>query len=218
MSDLSKPIKVVLIEDDLEWLHSIQTIIKAEKDIELVGYGSTEEDTLRLARDIDKVDIFLVDINLTGAKLDGIHAAYELKKMQSLDNSKWKVIMLTCLSEKDVIIKAFAAGAVNYILKKDMHNIANIIRSTYVGNFTAIEAMLEDYRDLKYEQQLTNLTQSERVVFNMLEKGYSRQSMQEELSKSKNTIKNQIQSIFKKLSVRNIKDAIEKAKSGGLEK
>lgn len=73
MSDLSKPIKVVLIEDDLEWLHSIQTIIKAEKDIELVGYGSTEEDTLRLARDIDKVDIFLVDINLTGAKLDGIH-------------------------------------------------------------------------------------------------------------------------------------------------
>ena len=138
--------------------------------------------------------------------------------MQSIDNSKWKVIMLTCLSEKDVIIKAFAAGAVNYILKKDMHNIANIIRSTYVGNFTAIEAMLEDYRDLKYEQQLTNLTQSERVVFNMLEKGYSRQSMQEELSKSKNTIKNQIQSIFKKLSVRNIKDAIEKAKSGGLEK
>lgn len=70
-----------------------------------------------------------------------------------------------------------------------MHNIANIIRSTYVGNFTAIEAMLEDYRDLKYEQQLTNLTQSERVIFNMMEKGYSRQSMQEQLSKSKNTIK-----------------------------
>lgn len=218
MIDLSKPIKVVLIEDDLEWLHSIQTIIKAENDIELVGYGSTEEDTLRLAKDIDEVDIFLVDINLTGAKLDGIHAAYELQKLQSESDKKWKVVMLTCLGDKDVIIKAFTAGAVNYILKKDVHNIANIIRSTYAGNFTAIEAMLEDYRDLKYEQQLTNLTQSERIVFDMMEKGYSRQSIQKQLSKSNNTIKNQIQSIFKKLSVKNIKDAIEKAKSGGLEK
>ncbi|MCF8890706.1 DNA-binding response regulator [Priestia megaterium] len=215
---MSKPIKVVLIEDDLEWLHSIQTIIKAENDIELVGYGSTEEDTLRLAKDIDEVDIFLVDINLTGAKLDGIHAAYELQKLQSESDKKWKVVMLTCLGDKDVIIKAFTAGAVNYILKKDVHNIANIIRSTYAGNFTAIEAMLEDYRDLKYEQQLTNLTQSERIVFDMMEKGYSRQSIQKQLSKSNNTIKNQIQSIFKKLSVKNIKDAIEKAKSGGLEK
>ncbi|MBT2255924.1 DNA-binding response regulator [Priestia megaterium] len=215
---MSKPIKVVLIEDDLEWLHSIQTIIKAENDIELVGYGSTEEDTLRLAKDIDEVDIFLVDINLTGAKLDGIHAAYELQKLQSKNDKKWKVVMLTCLGDKDVIIKAFTAGAVNYILKKDVHNIANIIRSTYAGNFTAIEAMLEDYRDLKYEQQLTNLTQSERIVFDMMEKGYSRQSIQKQLSKSNNTIKNQIQSIFKKLSVKNIKDAIEKAKSGGLEK
>ena len=218
MIDLSKPIKVVLIEDDLEWLHSIQTIIKAENDIELVGYGSTEEDTLRLAKDIDEVDIFLVDINLTGAKLDGIHAAYELQKLQSKNDKKWKVVMLTCLGDKDVIIKAFTAGAVNYILKKDVHNIANIIRSTYAGNFTAIEAMLEDYRDLKYEQQLTNLTQSERIVFDMMEKGYSRQSIQKQLSKSNNTIKNQIQSIFKKLSVKNIKDAVEKAKSGGLEK
>ncbi|KNH22872.1 hypothetical protein ACS78_10790 [Priestia megaterium] len=218
MIDLSKPIKVVLIEDDLEWLHSIQTIIKAENDIELVGYGSTEEDTLRLAKDIDEIDIFLVDINLTGAKLDGIHAAYELQKLQSKNDKKWKVVMLTCLGDKDVIIKAFTAGAVNYILKKDVHNIANIIRSTYAGNFTAIEAMLEDYRDLKYEQQLTNLTQSERIVFDMMEKGYSRQSIQKQLSKSNNTIKNQIQSIFKKLSVKNIKDAIEKAKSGGLEK
>ncbi|QSX24223.1 response regulator [Priestia megaterium] len=215
---MSKPIKVVLIEDDLEWLHSIQTIIKAENDIELVGYGSTEEDTLRLAKDIDEIDIFLVDINLTGAKLDGIHAAYELQKLQSKSVKKWKVVMLTCLGDKDVIIKAFTAGAVNYILKKDVHNIANIIRSTYAGNFTAIEAMLEDYRDLKYEQQLTNLTQSERIVFDMMEKGYSRQSIQKQLSKSNNTIKNQIQSIFKKLSVKNIKDAIEKAKSGGLEK
>ncbi|OVE34118.1 hypothetical protein CCZ20_28225 [Priestia aryabhattai] len=218
MIDLSKPIKVVLIEDDLEWLHSIQTIIKAENDIELVGYGSTEEDTLRLAKDIDEIDIFLVDINLTGAKLDGIHAAYELQKLQSKNDKKWKVVILTCLGDKDVITKAFTAGAVNYILKKDVHNIANIIRSTYAGNFTAIEAMLEDYRDLKYEQQLTNLTQSERIVFDMMEKGYSRQSIQKQLSKSNNTIKNQIQSIFKKLSVKNIKDAIEKAKSGGLEK
>ncbi|MGW5891921.1 response regulator, partial [Priestia megaterium] len=143
------PIRVVLIEDDLEWLNIMQTIISQEEDIVLVGYGTTREEAVKLSQAIDNVDIFLIDINLTEANLDGIYAALDLK-----NKGNWKVIMLTSLDDKDVITKAFTAGAVNYILKKDVYRIAEIIRTTYFAKFNAIEAVLEDYRNLKYEQQL----------------------------------------------------------------
>jgi NarL family two-component system response regulator LiaR len=49
-----------------------------------------------------------------------------------------------------------------------------------------------------------------------MEKGLSRSEIQEKLVKSSNTIKNQIQSILKKLSVSDVKAAINKARSGGI--
>jgi DNA-binding NarL/FixJ family response regulator len=205
------PIRVVLIEDDLEWLNIMQTIISQEEDIVLVGYGTTREEAVKLSQAIDNVDIFLIDINLTEANLDGIYAALDLK-----NKGNWKVIMLTSLDDKDVITKAFTAGAVNYILKKDVYRIAEIIRTTYFAKFNAIEAVLEDYRNLKYEQQLRDLTPSERHVYELMEEGLSRKEIQKRLFKSNNTIKNQIQSIFKKLSVSDVKAAINKARSGGL--
>ncbi|MCF2132066.1 response regulator transcription factor [Strepomyces sp. STD 3.1] len=205
------PIRVVLIEDDLQWLNTIQTIISEEKDMELVGYGTTREEAVNLSKNIKDIDIFLIDINLTEANLDGIYAALDIK-----NKGEWKVIMLTCLNDKDVITKAFTAGAVNYILKKDVYRIADIIRTTHVEDFNAIETVLEDYRYLKYEQQLQDLTPTERLVYELAEEGLSRSEIQKRLFKSDNTIKNQIRSILRKLSVSNVKSAITKVRTGGL--
>lgn len=205
------PIRVALIEDDVQWLNIMQTIISQEEDMVLVGLGSTKEEAVSLSKTIDNIDIFLIDINLTGANLDGIYAALDLEK-----KSDEKVVMLTSLDDKDVIQQAFMAGATNYILKKDVHRIAEIIRTTYFGGFSVFDAVLEDYRNLKSEQQLKDLTGAERNVYKLMEEGLSRKEIQKRLVKSNNTIKNQMQSIFRKLSVSNVKAAINKVKSGGL--
>jgi DNA-binding NarL/FixJ family response regulator len=203
-------IRVALVEDDSDWWKIIETIIGKEDDMILIGCGKTKEEALKLSEALDHIDIFLIDINLTNNNLDGIYAALELKENRNL-----KIIMLTSMSDEEVIQKSFAAGAVDYILKKDVNRIAEIIRSTYAGT-TPIQALIKDYNRLKDEEQLKELTTAERQVYDLVEKGYSRREMQKKLVKSENTLKNQIKNILKKLSVSSTKEAIRKVKSRGL--
>lgn len=123
--------------------------------------------------------------------------------------------MLTSMSDEEVIQQAFTAGATDYILKKDATHIPEIIRSTY-NDAPPIQALIKDYVRLKIEEQLKDLTTAERVVYDLIEQGYSRSEIQKKLIKSDNTIKNQIKNILKKLSVSSMKEAIQKVKSGGL--
>ena len=204
-------IRVVLIEDDPDWLSIMENIIGKEEDMMLVGCAQTQEEGITLSHALSNIDIFLVDINLSGANLDGIYTALELKRSKTS-----KVIMLTSLSDEEVIQQAFTAGATNYILKKDATRIPEIIRSTYHAETNPVEVLLKDYRRMKTEEQLKDLTNAERAVYQLMEKGLSRSEIQQKLVKSSNTIKNQIQSILKKLSVSDVKAAINKARSGGI--
>ncbi|WRU93596.1 hypothetical protein RYX51_11015 [Priestia filamentosa] len=44
------PIRVVLIEDDIDWLNIMETIIGNEDDIVLVGCGTTKEEAINLSK------------------------------------------------------------------------------------------------------------------------------------------------------------------------
>jgi DNA-binding NarL/FixJ family response regulator len=208
---LMNPIRVVLIEDDIDWLNIMETIIGNEDDIVLVGCGTTKEEAINLSKALDHIDIFLVDINLTDNNLDGIYTALELKS-----SGDWKVLMLTSMSDEDIIQKSFIAGATDYILKKDVHKIPHIVRSIYHEPSNPVEVILQDYRRMKSEEQLKDLTNAEREVYKLIEQGHSRRDIQKKLMKSDNTLKNQIKNILKKMSVSNSKEAIRKVKSGGL--
>ncbi|MCM3169584.1 MULTISPECIES: response regulator [Peribacillus] len=203
-------IRVVLIEDDLDWIKIIETIIDNEDDMMLVACSRTKEEAIKLSGALNQIDIFLVDINLTEDNLDGIYTALELKRSESS-----KIIMLTSMSDEEVIQQAFTAGATDYILKKDVTRIPEIIRAS-CHETPPIQALIKDYVRLKSEEQLKELTTAERGVYDLIEQGYSRSEIQKKLIKSDNTIKNQIKNILKKLSVSSMKEAIQKVKSGGL--
>ncbi|AZV62520.1 UNVERIFIED_CONTAM: response regulator transcription factor [Bacillus sp. ATCC 13368] len=203
-------IRVVLIEDDEDWIKLIETIIGNEDDMMLVACSRTKEEAIKLSGALNHIDIFLVDINLTEDNLDGIYTALELKRSESS-----KIIMLTSMSDEEVIQQAFTAGATDYILKKDATRIPEIIRASY-HETPPIQALIKDYVRLKSEEQLKELTTAERGVYDLIEQGYSRSEIQKKLIKSDNTIKNQIKNILKKLSVSSMKEAIQKVKSGGL--
>lgn len=203
-------IRIVLIEDDPDWLSIIENIIGKEEDMILVGCAQTQKEGITVSQALNNIDIFLVDINLSGANLDGIYTALELERSKSS-----KIIMLTSMSDEEVIQQAFAAGASNYILKKDAARIPEIIRSTCYQT-PPIQALIKDYCRLKSEEQLKELTPAEREVYNLVEQGYSRREIPKKLIKSDNTVKNQIKNILKKLSVSSMKEAIQKVKTGGL--
>ncbi|HEY0826704.1 MAG TPA: response regulator transcription factor [Bacilli bacterium] len=201
-------IRVLLVEDDPIWRKSLAEYLSREDDILIVGAVETKDEAVQISR-LVKIDIILMDINLTENRLDGIDAAIEINQIQ-----KTKVIVLTGLNEEEIILNAFTAGVVNYVLKTEFRNIPNIIRSTH--NTNPIEFLIKDYARLKQEEHLKELTPAEREVFELVELGYTQTQMEQKLHKAESTLKNQINTILKKLNVQSRKEAVQKVRGFGL--
>ncbi|RCW51980.1 response regulator transcription factor [Paenibacillus prosopidis] len=185
-------IRVMLVEDDSFWRERLFADLNKETDIEIVKAAATKREALEEAGVLD-VDVVLMDINLTENQLDGLETT---KELMIATQSKVKVIMLTSLTEKEIIVKAFQNGAVNYINKSSFPDIVRAIREAYADQASihpdAALVMREEIR-------LMLLSPSEREIHDLKERGYSRTEISELLNKSLNTIKTQIRSVRSKL-------------------
>lgn len=202
-------IKVFLVDDDPEWLTAMKFFLENFPDITVIGAATARNEAVSMSQALD-IDVILMDINLTETRYDGIYAAAEIYR-----NKTVKILMLTSLNEDDVILKSFIAGAVNFIPKSHYREIPEAIRATY-HNRSSVEIALRDYSRLKEAEQIRNLTESEREVFKLAEKGYSQAQISENLHKSEQTVKNQIGVILRKLGVNRLRDAIIKVKTKGI--
>ncbi|AEY65016.1 response regulator transcription factor [Clostridium sp. BNL1100] len=201
-------IRTMLVEDDIDWVTAIEDYLLAKDDIYLEATANDRESAIKTATMIHP-DVIVMDINLSGNKCDGIYAAAEI--IAEIDT---KILMLTCLSEEEIVLNSFTAGAINFLSKENYTHLADAIRSAKVGN-SPYEVLLKEYSRLKEEEQLKPLTGSEKEVFHLLENGYSRSKIQNELYKSENTIKTQIKSILKKMGVNRVGQAIKKVHQKG---
>lgn len=185
-------IRVMLVEDDSFWRERLFADLNKETDIEIVKAAATKREALEEAGVLD-IDVVLMDINLTENQLDGLETT---KELMIATKSKVKVIMLTSLTEKEIIVKAFQNGAVNYINKSSFPDIVRAIREANADQASihpdAALAMREEIR-------LMQLSPSEREIHDLKERGYSRTEISELLNKSLNTIKTQIRSVRNKL-------------------
>lgn len=202
-------IKVMLVEDDPDWIKVMTNYLNSEKDINVTATATNKSEAVNLASNLN-VDIILMDINLDGNKYDGIHAAAEINT-----SNKTKIIMLTSLNEKDVVIDSFAAGAIQYISKQNYLEIPYAIRSA-LQSFNPMELLIEEYGRLKEEEQLNSLSISEKEVFRLLAMGCTNSEIEKTLHKSRSTLKNQINKIYKKIGAVTRKDAIKKMKARGI--
>lgn len=123
--------------------------------------------------------------------------------------------MVTSLDEEKIITNSFLAGAVNIIYKLDYEKIPDAIRAA-VRNKTPFDLLLKDYLSLHKEKCLAVLTSAEREIFSYLEQGFTPSRLAIKLNKAEGTLKNQINSILKKLNAKNCKEAVEKVKKMGL--
>lgn len=202
-------IKIAIVEDDIKWLQGLVSYLSKQDDFVIVFTSTSRAEAVSLSKDAD-VDIIIMDINLQENKCDGILAAQEILEIKTV-----KIIMLTSFKDEDIIKDSFIAGAVNYITKDDFLEIPNTIRKTFKTK-NAFEVILKDYARLKEDEQLKDLNFTEKEVFSLIEKGYTRDQIQKELNKSESTLKKQIKQILAKLGVKNSKEAIQKVKRKGL--
>lgn len=201
-------IKVFIVEDDTDWIKALTTFLNKESDLLVVGTATNSSDAISLAQTIT-FDVVLMDIQLEGSRLDGIHTA-----MLMHEYSPAKIIMLTSLNDEQTMTQAFTAGAVQFLEKTRFQELPQTIRSVF-HHPAPMEALLNELARLKREEQLKELTGAEREVFELIEAGYTQSQIEKKLYKAESTLKNQVNKMLKKLGARSSKEAVEKVKRRG---
>lgn len=192
-------IKILLIQDDPQCIMSIKMILEESSNLKIVNILYDINSTINFMK-INTVDLILLDLTLQGINLAGISIINEIRKISSI-----KIIIVSSIQNEHVYLETCKFGISYYLIKKDISFLPFIINSAF-ENTLPFEFISNRLKQVEYEFNIACLTLSERDIFKLLEANYSTEKIEYTLHKSKNTIKNQLNSIYKKLKVKNRKE------------
>lgn len=120
-------IRIMMADDNREFLEMISDYLKGQPDMEIVGIGLHGEDILQklAAAEEDPPDILLLDVIMP--HLDGLGVLERLPDL-GLDPAP-KIIMLTAFGQETITQRAVELGAAYYMLKPfDLNVLGSRIR------------------------------------------------------------------------------------------
>lgn len=217
-------IKLWIVEDDEDWRRGLAAYLNEPSDLAVTLASGQPEQVRRALREGERSswpDVVLMDIMLHGAP-EGIALAEETAAACGA-----RVIMLTSMEEKELILRAFQAGAIDYQLKSDFEGLPDAVRAAARREApispAAAERMREEFKRLKaleraFEaKQLQDLiTPAELQLLEMVDRGYSQSQIADRQFISIRTVKNHINHILRKLGVPGSKEAARQAREMGL--
>src|SRR5512140_2056234 len=104
-------IRVLLVDDHDIVRLGLMTLINDRADMQVVGEAGDAAEAVKQVEQL-KPDVVLMDIRLPGE--NGIDATRKIVQARP----ETKVVMLTSFADDEMVVRAVAAGAVGYILKK----------------------------------------------------------------------------------------------------
>ncbi|MFC5050445.1 response regulator [Rubritalea spongiae] len=214
---MPKPIKIMLVEDNLEYRGVLEFALEMEEGMELCSsYGTAEIALRRLSQSaaIDQPDIVLLDLNLPG--MSGLEA---LPQMLELAPGKQVLVLSNSDQEADVVA-AISIGAAGYLLKSStIDSILGGIRSIAAGG-TLLDSAVAQYivsqikpkTSPSYENGTDEvLSDREIEVLRLLGDGMLKKEIGDRLQISYYTVDAHVRNIYRKMRVRNAAEAISKA-------
>lgn len=215
-------IRVGLVEDDPDWRRGLADYLDREPDMEVVWKASGADELHAALSDCHPpADVVLMDIML-GDSPEGIRLAEETAL-----STEARIIMLTSMEEKELIFRAFQAGAIDYQVKSCFEQLPGAVRAAYAKQSpispAAAERLREEFRRLKavereYEVQKLKdmITPSELQLLGLIDQGYTQPQIADKLFITLRTVKNHVNSILKKLGMQGSKEAAQRVKEMGL--
>ncbi len=208
----TEDIQVGIVENDENFR---QQILKTLESIPEVGGVFHWESAESFWTD-DKgrnLDILFLDIMLTG--MNGVELAGRISERDPDINK----IMLTNMNSDELIYESLRNGAIGYILKSELKDIADIIDTVLKGGAiitpTIAFRVLNTFKQ-KDNSSLGKLTPKERQILDEMVKGKTIGRVAEFLSVSKYTVQHHVKNIYKKLNVHNRAELVRKASDIGL--
>ena len=202
-------ITVIVIDDHPIFAQGVVNALNLEPGIAVLDIKSDGEDGIEAIREL-KPQVAIVDVNLPGLNGQQITARVVKEKLPT------KIVLLTAYDDIEQRVHAIRAGAFGYCTKDvEPEKLADIIRRIVDGNYIlgekefnpeTIKNWLDDQpagNAHYYSSREANQPLSPREMEVLLEmsKGYSNKEIALELSISRQTVKNHVTSIFRKLQV-----------------
>ncbi|HTI98282.1 MAG TPA: response regulator transcription factor [Dongiaceae bacterium] len=206
---MSKPIKVSIVDDEVDLRENIAGYVDAANDFKCVSvHGSAEEALAALPR--EKPDVVLMDINLGG--MSGIDCVRLLKPQIP----ETQVVMLTVFEDTEKIFSALAAGASGYLLKRlAPAKLLEAIREVHEGgspmSASIARKVVVSLQGVPAQgNETAELSPREREVLDGLAEGQAYKQIATRLGVSIHTVRNYIRRIYEKLHVCSSAEAVAK--------
>ena len=216
-------IRVMICDDVKEIRNHFIKVINMQQDIQVVCEASNTEEAILKAIE-NKPDIILMDIQMDEIN-SGIIATQEILKTV-LDT---KIIVVTIHANDDIIMDAYLAGAVDYMLKGvDEIEICDKIRTVFsshdfLGRRIA-EVLRKNIKESKREKtslffvinNMMNLTSTERVILKELCQKKKRKEIAANNYISEETVKLHVRHILRKLNFSSTYEMISELNKMGI--
>lgn len=212
MKQMSKPIRILLVDDHLVVRKGLVHVLDKEVDIDIVAEAETGEEAIYLCQK-HQPDVVLMDVTMDG--MGGIEAA----RLICEHHQSAKIIGLSTFANPEIVDAMMQAGASGYLLKDvSAIELADSIRRVQAG-----ERLLPSEQLLKAQQQaLPNRSRTEaeaafelgpkqQKVLALMTKGFTNPEIAEKLSISAPTARYHVSTILKKLDVSNRSEAVAMA-------
>ena len=215
-------IRVVLVEDDVDFQQILQHMIDDTPDMELLTVASTRAEGLQVL-DTLVMDVLLVDLGLPdGSGIDVIRAAH-------LKHPDCGIMVCTVFGDEMHVMQSLEAGATGYLLKDGMaRRMVGEIRSLHLGG-SPISPLIARQILMRFRKQNPTVSQPlmqamkgpmlsarEQEVLELITKGFTAAEIAELISVSTHTVLTFVRRIYKKLQVNSKAEAIYEARLQGL--
>jgi len=204
-------ISVMIVDDHPVFRQGLRRVLESEDDLDVIAEVADGQEALRVAQEMIP-NVMLLDINLPG--LNGLQVARALKDTL-LDIN---IIMLTAYHDDQQVFHAIRAGASAYFPKDvSPRRLIEAIRLAHQGSYVVEDRVLEkpqvgkwllDQFELLDQEAgddlaslLVPLSPREMEILQHIAQGKSNKEIAYELGISRQTVKNHMTSILRKLAV-----------------
>jgi DNA-binding NarL/FixJ family response regulator len=201
---------ILIIDDHVIFREGLVSLLVKQPDFKVVGEAGSVHEAIRKAREL-KPDLILMDFNLPdGTGLDAT-------RMILTERPETMIVFLTISDDDERVFEAIRNGAKGYLLKDlSVTDLLASLRSLQKGELALTRKMASQVLGRFVSSQTDQftpgegagaLTPRELEVLHELAFGATNQEIALCLVISVNTVKNHIQSILKKLGLKNRREA-----------
>jgi two-component system, NarL family, response regulator NreC len=204
MENMEAKIRVMLVDDHPILRRGLQMIIKAQKDMDVVGEAGLVEEAVRKAHEL-LPDVIIVDLSLPDRS--GIELIREIKACLP----QLKILVLTIHEDENYIRSVLSEGGNGYLLKKAVdEELILAIRAVARGEMVLDPSLTRDLlsaviggrgKEGKHDRDDSKLSSRQKEILSMIAQGYTDRQISEKVHISVKTVESHKARIKEKLNI-----------------